>query len=76
MVRGFNRHGWKTKIILLGPLKYAGERIKDRMKTSSNMRMNLKQLLPLLLLLALRHPLLKAVLGVDQSFTGITHRAS
>ena len=39
-------------------------------------RVGRRDAFPLLLLLTLRHPLLKAVLGVDQPFTGITHRSS
>jgi hypothetical protein len=46
------------------------------MEAALPLRVGRRDTLPLLLLLALGHPLLEAVFGVDQSFPGVTHRAS
>ncbi len=40
------------------------------------LRVDRRDALPLPLLLTLGHPLLEAVLGVDQPLTGVTHRPS
>ncbi len=55
---------------------HLGSRETQGVDPALALRIGRRDALPLLLLLALGHPLLEAVFGVDQSFTGVTHRAS
>ena len=61
----------------LGPLAHElGLREPEGVEAPLALRVDLRDALPLLLLLTLGHPLLEAVLGVDQSFSGVAHRPS
>ena len=53
-----------------------GFREAQRVQLALAFRIGRRHTLPLLLLLTLGHPLLEAVLGVDQSLTGVAHRPS
>ena len=69
------RGGSRSCVTRLLPLEL-GLREAQRVQLAVTLRIGRRHALPLLLLLTLGHPLLEAVLGVDQSFTGVAHRPS
>src|SRR5512143_4060917 len=59
-----------------GPLALElGLREPEGVEAPLALRVDRRDALPLLLLFTLGHPLLEAVFGIDQSFSGVTHPA-
>lgn len=66
MVRRFNRRRGNAKIMLADPLQYTGDRIKDRLIASVNMRIALREWFLLLLFIALSAPSRAAERGLEK----------